>query len=87
MSGAAMQIPAALAVLVARLKDLGFVCDATEPSESFGDRVVMCEGPALSARMLSDRGEWYRELAGADWDDWFDADVWRACLEGDISYA
>ena len=82
MRRGAMQIPAALASLAARLEDLGYACDATEPSESFGDRVVMCEGPALAVRMVSDRGEWFLEAGGADWGDWFDADVWRACLEG-----
>lgn len=76
-----MEIPAPLASLAARLDDLGFACDATDASEIFGDRVVVCEGPTLAVRMVSDRGEWFLEVARVDWGDWFDADVWKACLE------
>jgi hypothetical protein len=33
--------------------------------------------------MVSDRGQWFVEARGVNWDEqkWFDADVWRACVE------
>lgn len=82
MTAAGMEIPAALASLTARLESLGFVCDSPDVSESFGDRVVTCEGLALAVRVVSDRGQWFVEVGRVDWDDWFDPDVWRACIEG-----
>jgi hypothetical protein len=82
MTGAGVQIPAALASLAAQLEGLGFVCDAVDASESFGNRVVTCEGPALAVRMVSDRGQWFLDVGRVEWGDWFDPDVWRACIEG-----
>ena len=76
-----MHIPPALVSLTAHLKELGFVCDADDASESFGDRVVMCDGPAFAVRMVCDRGQWFLEVGRVDWDEWFDVDVWRACIE------
>ena len=83
MMASGMQIPAALTSLTAQLEKLGFVCDAADPSDSFGDRVVTYEGPTLAIRLVSDRGQWFLEAGCADWDDWFDPDVWKACIDGD----
>jgi hypothetical protein len=81
MTNAGLQMPVPLVSLVDQLEVLGFACSAADPSASFGDRLVRCEGPALAVRMVSDRGQWSVDVGKVEWGDWFDADVWKACIE------
>lgn len=74
-------LPDALADLADSLTAAGFHVDSSERSAAFGNRVVdFARGP-LRARFVSDRGQWFVELRRDTWDDWFDPDIWRACLD------
>lgn len=74
------QLPDAVAVLIARLEEWGVSTTSEEAQEGFGDRTIVATNPPIDVRLVSDRGQWFIELAHTDWDDWFDPDVWRACL-------
>lgn len=78
-----MEVPSALASLGAHLESHGYRRSSTRIAESFGDVDLTYEGPLLGVRVFSDRGEdWFVEIGRLEWDDWYDADVWRACVEG-----
>jgi hypothetical protein len=80
-----VELPDCLAGLVARLEEWGFsIADQTEGS-AFGDRMIVLSSPPLAVRLVSDRGQWYIELARNDWRDWFDPDVWRSCLQNEAA--
>jgi hypothetical protein len=56
---------------------------ASVAQATFGNTLVCFERGILEIRMVSDRSEWSLEVSGnVHGDDWFDADIWRACLEG-----
>jgi len=75
-------LPDALAVLVSRLRAAGFSPVRSARTESFGDRLVVYAKSRLLVRIVSDRGQWFVEVGARDWDDWFDADTWKGCLDG-----
>jgi hypothetical protein len=73
--------PDMLATLVARLEDRYFSIVSDERRDGFGDRVITLSTPPIAVRIVGDRDQWFVELAHEEWDDWFDPDLWRACLD------
>lgn len=45
------------------------------------NRVLELGRAGCAVRVSADRGEWWVELGGAAIGDWFDPDVWEACLD------
>lgn len=76
-----LDLPDALAALASRLRAAGFSPVRSARTESFGDRLVVYAKSLLLVRIVSDRSQWFLELGGRDWDDWFDPDTWKACLD------
>lgn len=71
------------------LKDLaialaasGFREKEARVSESFGDQLTAYARGKLAIRSVRDRGQWFVEASPNSGEDWYDADVWRACLIG-----
>jgi hypothetical protein len=75
-----MQLPEPLAYLKARLEERGFKLVSEHTSASFGDRSIVLAETPLAVRFIAERGQWFVELSCESWDDWFDPDVWEACL-------
>jgi hypothetical protein len=60
----------------------GFRVLAETESEGFGDRLVVLGRGAVLARLVRERGQWFLEVAsGTPGDEWFDMDLWLACLD------
>lgn len=47
------------------------------------DRRIELRHGNLSIRITADRGEWWIDLGSASFDDWFDPDVWKSCLDSE----
>ena len=78
-----MEIPPALTSLGDYLEGRGYRRSATEIAESFGEVSFTYDGPLLRIQMSLDRGgKWFMEIGRREWDAWYDADIWRACVEG-----
>ena len=77
----AAQLPGVFQSLRARLGEWGFELAAESAVDSFGDHMTVLAKSPIEVRLLSDRGQWFIELSCEGWDDWFDPDVWRSCLE------
>lgn len=54
----------------------------TQSYGSPGDQVLRAETPAGTVQVLADRGQWFVDLAPPGVDDYFDTEVWAACLSG-----
>ena len=76
------QIPEDLPVLAHWLTSQGFTLTEHHVSSAFGDRLLLFEREPCRVRLVRDRGQWFLEIAGPTTSDWFDADIWRSCLEG-----
>ena len=50
-------------------------------SVEHGSGVLEFAGPGCRVRVSADRGQWWIELARPPRIDWFDPDVWVACLD------
>lgn len=77
------QLPEVLAGLWQRLEAAGFSVNAEPPLPSFGDRVITFVQAPLAIRLISDRGQWFIAMTRPAWHDWFDADLWQACLDNE----
>jgi len=71
--------PAAIASLLTRLQADGFVLASQEGSGTVNRYMEFVLG-ALRIRVVADRAQWWIEAGSPD-TDWFDADVWQACLD------
>ncbi|NED97135.1 hypothetical protein G1H11_17695 [Phytoactinopolyspora alkaliphila] len=49
-------------------------------SKGFGDEVTCYSFMNVSVRVVRDRGQWFFEASPTNGADWFDADLWHACL-------
>lgn len=76
------ETPENVMALVASLEKHGFTRATQHIGSGFGDRSIELDRTPIVVRITSDRGQWFLELAHREWDEWFDADTWRACLEG-----
>jgi hypothetical protein len=72
--------PPVLHALVSDLVAAGFVV-VPEGGGGPVNRVVELAGPWCRVRMTADRGQWRVELGWPPQVDWYDPDVWRACLD------
>lgn len=70
-----------VAAFVASLEANGFSRSDAQIGTGFGDRSVELEAATVVVRITSDRGQWFIELGHREWAEWFDPDVWRACLD------
>lgn len=75
------QLPGVLQSLRVRLGEWGFELAAESATDSFGDHLIVLAKSPMKVRLLSDRGQWFIELSCDGWDDWFDPDIWRSCLD------
>lgn len=73
--------PEPIRTLVAGLEREGFTLVSEEGSGPV-NRLLELRREACSLRITADRGEWWIELGGPTLGDWFDPDVWEACLDG-----
>jgi hypothetical protein len=72
-----------LGALATRLEQEGFTADERPPDRaSFGDQVITFAAADLRVLLTRDRGQWSLELGHPDWGEAYDADIWRAALEG-----
>jgi hypothetical protein len=74
--------PSEVADLVARLSDDGFSVEVT----AFGspqNQVMVLKKQGCDVRVVADRGQWFAEMQLDGMSDWFDADVWRACMNSE----
>lgn len=78
------EIPEDVTALVADFERHGFTRASEHVGTGFGDRTIELDRIPVVMRITSDRGQWVLELAHREWDEWFDPDVWRACLEGSV---
>jgi hypothetical protein len=72
--------PSAIVDLVDQLSNEGFGAETT----TFGSRhnqVVVFKKQSCEVRVIADRSQWFAEMRLEGMDGWFDADVWRACLD------
>lgn len=75
------ETPESVTALLASFEKHGFTRATEHVGTGFGDRSIELDRTPVLVRITSDRGQWFVEVAHRDWDEWFDADVWRACLE------
>lgn len=54
----------------------------TERGQGAVNRMIELRSHNFGVRVIADRGEWWVEAGALSQADWFDADVWRACMEG-----
>lgn len=54
----------------------------TETYSSPGDQVLRARTPAGTVQVIADRAQWFVDLAPPGVDDYFDTEVWSACLSG-----
>jgi hypothetical protein len=76
------EMPHALKALGGWLSTKGFTLADARESDSFGDRLLMWVGDCCRIRIVRDKGEWALDISGAQLTGWFDADVWRSCVDG-----
>lgn len=73
-------VPAEIEGLLSELTGAGFTAEEVT-SPFFGDVAVTFRRGALDVRVVRDRGQWFIEVGSAG-TGFYDADIWRACLEG-----
>jgi hypothetical protein len=74
--------PSEVADLVARLSGEGFSVEVT----AFGgpqNQVIVLQKQGCDVRVVADRGQWFAEMQLDGMSDWFDADMWRACMDSE----
>ena len=74
-------LPEVLARLADQLAAAGFRVESSARSDAFGDRVVQFARGPVRVRFVRDRSQWFIDMSRDGWDDWFDPDVWRSCLD------
>ena len=74
------QAPTVMKSLVAFLEEIGFVA-TVERGDGAVDRVVELQLDRLGIWLSADRGHWWIELGASSGRDWYDPDVWEACLD------
>jgi hypothetical protein len=74
--------PAAIVDLVEWLGNVGLT-PATLRIDGRTNQLIEISGPqSLVVHLTADRGQWFVEIGRMEWQEWFDADVWSACLSG-----
>ncbi|NED97105.1 hypothetical protein G1H11_17535 [Phytoactinopolyspora alkaliphila] len=58
----------------------GYEKTGRHASKGFGDEVTCYSFMHVSVRVVRDRGQWFFEASPTNGVDWFDADLWHACL-------
>src|ERR671931_2245692 len=77
------QPPQELAELPNWLVNQGFaLTEQRDVPQSFGDQIFGFERGPCGVRLVRDRSQWFLEVGRPLRDEWFDADIWRSCLEG-----
>lgn len=71
--------PGAIRTLVTELTANAFRLVSQEGSGPVNIVLVLQRG-RCGVRISADRGEWWIEMGGAAIGDWFDPDIWDACL-------
>lgn len=74
-------LPEVLARLVDQLAAAGFRVESSVRSNSFGNRIVQLARGPVRVRLVRDRSQWSIDLSRDGWNDWFDPDLWRSCLD------
>lgn len=72
--------PPVLQALAVDLGQAGFRLTG-ERGRGAVDRLLELTGPGCSVRLSADRGQWWVEVARTPVSDWYDPDVWVACLD------
>ncbi len=72
--------PDEVRTLVDDLTGAGFA-PVAEAGSGVVDRVVELERSGCSIRIVADRAQWWIEVGSVGGQDWFDPDVWEACLD------
>lgn len=75
------QAPRPIRALAERLSEDGFTLTSQEGG-GVVNRLLEFQRESCSVRISADRGEWWIEVGGPTIGDWFDPDVWEACLDG-----
>jgi hypothetical protein len=74
--------PAAIIGLVEWLRNAG-LAPVTLRADGRANQLIEISGPqGLGVHLTADRGQWFVDIGRMEWQEWFDADVWSACLSG-----
>ena len=73
-------VPTVVRELASALSAAGFELAAEDGSGAV-NRVLEFAGPGCRVRVTADRGQWWIHLARPPRIDWYDPDVWAACLD------
>ena len=74
------EAPDLIRALVSGLEAEGFAL-AGQRGNGLVNRLVELRRGPMGVRVTADRGQWWVELGGQPLGDWFDPDVWEACLD------
>src|SRR3954466_15214807 len=73
-------LPSEVRELASALSAAGFEL-AVDDGSGAVNRVLEFAGPGCRVRLTADRGQWWIHLARPPRIDWYDPDVWTACLD------
>jgi hypothetical protein len=73
--------PSEVRALVPALSVAGFTV-VSEWGGGAVNRVLELAGPRCRVRVTADRGQWWLDIGRPPEVDWYDTDVWTACLDG-----
>jgi hypothetical protein len=74
-------MPRPVAELASWLVARGFDVETGQLSLAFGSQVLVFRDETIAVRAVSDRGLWSLEIATPQRDNWYDAEIWAACLD------
>jgi len=74
------QAPEGVRAMIADLDGEGFTLVAEQGAGAV-NRLLELRRESCVVRITADRGEWWIELGGPALEDWFDPDIWQACLD------
>jgi len=74
------EVPEPVSGLVPTLEAEGFELVA-QRGDGTVNRLIELRRGSFGVRITADRGQWWIELGGPDLADWFDPDIWEACLD------
>lgn len=73
-------LPTEIVASLERLLQAGFQL-TVQRGDGNVNRTIEMQTDMFGLRLVADRGQWWIEGGPLGQGDWFDADVWRSCLE------
>ena len=61
-----------------------WLADSEQSQENFGNSVTVFIGPGVRIRTVKERGQWFVEVTGSGWDEWFSPMIWRSIIQGQV---